>query len=263
MRLYVREDFRSYLCKPDVFAQIQSIDGEVFKEKDGRRTLRFYAEGKSFFLKYHNGVGWREIFKNLFQLRLPVLGAKNEFYAANKLKELGVGALVPVAYGVKGWNPAGLCSFLITEDLSPAISLEKLCADWPVSPPSFKTKKWLIENVAILARKMHQGGINHRDFYICHILVDKSSLGSASRPDAIKTYVIDLHRAQIRKKTPFRWLVKDLASLYFSVIEIGLTKRDVYRFLKTYFQKDLQRLLKDEKDIIDGAQKRAIFLCNK
>jgi hypothetical protein len=43
--------------------------------------------------------------------------------------------------------------------------------------------------------------------------------------------LIDLHRAQLRKKTPRRWVVKDVAGLYFSVMDIGLTQRDLFRFV--------------------------------
>ena len=39
---------------------------------------------------------------------------------------------------------------------------------------------------------------------------------------------------QIRTKVPMRWLVKDLASIYFSSLDIGLSKRDAIRFIREY-----------------------------
>jgi heptose I phosphotransferase len=45
---------------------------------------------------------------------------------------------------------------------------------------------------------------------------------------------MDLHRVQIRRKVPTRWLLKDLAGLYFSAWDIGLTQRDLLTFVREY-----------------------------
>jgi lipopolysaccharide core heptose(I) kinase len=65
----------------EAFDYIMQLDGEMFRDMDDRRTLRFSLNGKRYFLKAHYGVGWKEIFKNLLQFRLPVLGARNEWLA--------------------------------------------------------------------------------------------------------------------------------------------------------------------------------------
>src|SRR5690606_18354130 len=49
-----------------------------------------------------------------------------------------------------------------------------------------------------------------------------------------RLYVMDLHRAQLRRRVPRRWLVKDLGSLYYSALDIGLSRRDVLRFIRIY-----------------------------
>ena len=49
---------------------------------------------------------------------------------------------------------------------------------------------------------MHSNGINHRDYYICHFLLDVSA---------------DV-----------------LTMLYFSSMRIGLTWHDIYRFMSEY-----------------------------
>ena len=91
-----------------------------------------------------------------------------------------------------------------------------------------------------MTRVMHQNGINHRDFYICHFLLDHTKL------DAMQLYLIDLHRAKCRKKTGKRWLIKDLAGLYFSSLDIGLTQRDLLRFMREYRQMTLSLLFNKE-----------------
>jgi UDP-glucose:(heptosyl)LPS alpha-1,3-glucosyltransferase len=216
------------------FDQWMTLSGECFREQKGRRTLRVNLGGKSYYIKQHSGVGWKEIIKNLVQWRLPVLGAKNEWLALTKLPSLGVSVPSVAAYGQRGWNPASQQSFVLMQDLAPAISLEDFCKTWPSLPPSFALKRQLIEEVARIAQVLHVHGMNHRDFYICHFLLDVNQM---------KLSLIDLHRAQIRRCTPKRWIIKDLAGLYFSSKDIGLTKRDIYRFMKRYRQQSLRDML--------------------
>ena len=220
--MYLRPDLM-----PLSFDEVMSLKGNVYRELDNRRTQRVVLQGKAYFVKKHFGVGWVEIIKNLFQLRLPIISAKNEWRALQRLDELGV--LVPriAGFGSRGINPATMQSFMMTDELPVHTTLEDICKVWPTTGVSFLFKTKLIKEVARIARTLHENGINHRDFYICHFLL--------SHPmDELKLYLIDLHRAQIRKKIPERWLIKDLAALYFSSKEIGLTKRDLLRFIREY-----------------------------
>ena len=106
-------------------------------------------------------------------------------------------------------------------------------------------KKVLIEKVANLARTLHDQGVNHRDFYLCHLLLDtREPVTTASIHDK-KLYVMDLHRAQIRSHVPRRWLVKDLGALYYSALDIGLSRRDVLRFVRSYSGRSAARELRE------------------
>jgi len=225
------------------FARAVAQTGEVFRELEGRRTLRFELGGRGYFLKLHQGVGWAEVAKNLAQLRLPVVGAGNEWRAIARLRELGLRAPVAVAFGGRGFNPARRLSFLVTRELTDTVSLEELCADWRRRPPDVAFKRALIEAVAALARAMHAGGVNHRDFYLCHLRIDVSMGAGNLTADAIRLTPLDLHRAQIRRRTPARWRIKDLGGLYFSARGIGLGARDVLRFMRAYSGRDLRAAL--------------------
>ena len=194
----------------DVFKEIFQLEGKIFRHEKNRKTLRFIFNGKAYFAKLHGGVGWKEIFKNLLAGRLPVIGAQNEWRAIQKFEQLGVPTMNLAGYGKQGWNPAKLRSFVITDELVNTISLEDFCRDWPTHPPTFTFKRQLIATVAKIARQLHENGVNHRDFYICHFLL-------ALPPENMQLYVIDLHRVQIRQRTPKRWIVKDIAGLYFQV----------------------------------------------
>ncbi len=236
------------------FAQIMALRGTVFRELENRRTQQVLIDGKSYFVKQHFGVGWKEIFKNLFQFRLPVLSAKNEWRALKKLQQLPVNIQEMVGYGCQGWNPAKLQSFLMTRELPPHISLEDFCKNWRSNPPSFRLKRQLISEVARIARVLHDNGINHRDFYICHFLLEKISLKKDDKIPVL--YVIDFHRAGLRKRTPLRWVIKDLAGLYFSSKDCGLTQRDLLRFMKEYRNKSLGPILTKETAFWQRVKKR-------
>ena len=252
--LAIDEPFRSLWAGADPFVAVESLEGEVFRELEARRTLRTEVAGRGYFVKIHRGVGWAEIVKNLVTLRLPVLGARQEWLAIRRLTELGVDTMRAVAFGERGINPAKRHSFIVTEELVPTVSLEDFCRDWPTAPPPPALKRALIERVAQMAGRMHRGGVNHRDFYICHFLLQ---LDPPPTADKLKLSIIDLHRAQVREKTPRRWRDKDLASLHFSALNIGLTRRDRWRFLRTYFGQPLREILRDEAALLAYLQREA------
>lgn len=261
MNVIIRSNIvQNWLQDKDPFDTVKSIKGRVVRFKDGRTTQRFEIDGAGFYAKYHEGVGWAEIIKNLAQFRLPVLGASNEWFAINHLHSLGLDTLSAVAYGVKGENPASQESFLITEELEDVVSLEDLAAEWGQQAPSFASKKALINKVAEITRIMHQGGVNHRDLYICHFLLKTSLATGSIDPDSLRLHLIDLHRAQIRPSVPRRWLVKDVGSLYFSILRAGFTRRDIYRFLQVYYQQPLRQTLLEHSDFLSAATRRAVSL---
>ena len=245
--LFVGEPFASLWSGLDPFVAVEALKGEVFRELEARRTLRIEVAGQGYFVKIHRGVGWKEILKNLLSLRLPVLGAGNEWRAIRRLAELGVDSMHGIAFGQRGSNPATQHSFIVTDELAPTISLEDFCRTWRETPPTPRLKRALITRVAEMARWMHAGGVNHRDFYICHFLLH---LDPAPSRDAFKLSLIDLHRAQVRTQTPHRWRDKDLSSLYFSALNIGLTRRDCLRFLRIYFAQSLRQILRNEARLL-------------
>ncbi|MCB1671425.1 MAG: lipopolysaccharide core heptose(I) kinase RfaP [Gammaproteobacteria bacterium] len=244
--LYLDEQLTRAWQGQDPFALVSSLDGQVYRQVKGRRTLRFVLHNRGYFLKLHLGVGWREIFKNLLQLRLPVIGATNEWRAIRRLHELGIDTLTLAGYGRRGWNPASLQSFLITRELQDTMDLEAYCADWNHQPPAFTVKKALIEQVATISRRMHAAGICHRDYYLCHfhLHVEPTPAASGAPPDL---FLIDLHRALFGKGRNSRWVKKDIAGLLFSSMEIGLTRRDRLRFARVYRNSSLRETLAHDR----------------
>jgi len=263
MSLELPGTFRAYFQNGDIFDSIMNLQGEVFREQKNRKTLRIRKEGKGYFVKIHRGVGLRELLKNLLSLKWPVLGAHNEARAIRFLENIGVDTMKMVGFGVRGVSPAWLESFVITEELVDIISLEDYCRRWKEDPPDFTLKLALIKKVADITRKLHQNGINHRDYYICHFLLDVKSLNRQEGYAGLILYLIDLHRVQIRTRTPERWVIKDLAGLFFSSMDKGLTRRDIFRFMKIYSGKSLKTLLRTEKDFWIKVHERAVKLYRK
>lgn len=251
----IEEPLRTLWAGQDPFAAADALQGRVLRQLEGRRTLRTEIAGRGYYAKIHRGVGWMEILKNLLSGRLPVLGAGNEWRALGRLHALGVDTLHAVAFGERGANPARRQSFIVTEELAPTVSLEDYCRDWRAVPPAPVFKRALIRRVAEMARAMHGGGVNHRDFYICHFL-----LHLPVDPAAPHLSLIDLHRAQVRAETPRRWRDKDLAALHFSSLEIGLTRRDRLRFLTAYFAAPLRQVLRDEAALLRHLEHEGVRL---
>ncbi|SDT94075.1 lipopolysaccharide core heptose(I) kinase RfaP [Halopseudomonas salegens] len=258
--LILKEPFNRLWADQDPFVAVEALEGEVFRALEGRRTLRTEVEGQGYFVKIHRGIGWTEIIKNLSLLKKPVLGAEQEWLAIAALEQAGVATMRPVAYGQRGSNPATRHSFIITEELAPTISLEDFCRDWPQQPPPVALKHALIERVAGMVGRMHRAGVNHRDCYLVHFLLHTEP---APQPDAFRLSIIDLHRAQIRDRVPARWRNKDLAALYFSALQIGLTRRDKLRFLRAYFDQPLRQTLQQEARLLAWLERRAAKLLDR
>jgi heptose I phosphotransferase len=257
--LILPQDIATKLGDGDMFERVMQLQGQIYRDMPGRRTLRFELGGKSYFAKVHEGVGWREIFKNLLTLRRPILSAATEWQAIRKLDELGIATTPAVAYGCRGLSPAKLRSFIITEDLGDIVSLEDYCRDWQANPPPLPLKRKLLRRVAEIARDIHDHGLNHRDFYICHLCLDNRRLAAGD----IHLYLIDLHRMQVRTAIPSSARMKDMAALYFSALDIGLTRRDCLRFLRLYRGIKLREMFRNESAFWTKVDRRTRKLYHK
>lgn len=248
-RLYLREDFRTALgtfntkpCHRDVFDALSQLPGKVYRRTASRRTLRWEAGGRAYFVKLHDGVGWLEILKNLAALKVPIVSARPEFLACERLAEVGIRAPRVAGFGIRGRNPATLKSFIVCDALDDYVSLEAAAAHWRRQPPTLAWRRRLLREAALFTRKLHAAGVNHRDYYLSHLYVRKGQDGTG----AVELAVIDLHRAGLRRRVPNRWLRRDLAALFFSCtdvwtdsggdasVDLALTRRDWFRFVRDY-----------------------------
>lgn len=177
--------------------------GEVVKAAlPGRDIFRARTGDRWYYLKRVSGRGWRDV----------VI----EYRALKALREAGVPVPDPVAMGTADRSGA-----MVSVGLPTVTTLEHVLLEQEVSPERLRR---LAERVAHVLRTMHGRGVNHRDFYACHILLDEQ--------DGV--YLVDLGRAEIRARVPRRRIIKDLAGLHFSLPERVAGNRARLRFLLKY-----------------------------
>jgi heptose I phosphotransferase len=261
------------------FDRVFALTGQLFRYVEGRQTLRVEIGGENYFLKRHHGYGWKLIVKSVLAGRWPVLSARNEFEAIRRLDEAGIPSVEVVGCGERGRNPATRQSFLLMRELSDCRDLEKICREWPQQSPSAAFRRAVIEAIGTTSKQMHDAGINHRDYYLCHLWLELANVRAsdlelirrplikpkingvtqaehepiavgivgASVQTPLKLRVMDLHRAMQHRRVPLFWLIKDLAGLLFSAWEFGLTKSDCVRFLRAYRGGSVRNVLTSER----------------
>jgi heptose I phosphotransferase len=214
----------------DTFEKVMQLQGKAFRDVPGRKTIQASIGNKSYFTKQHFGVGWGEIFKNLISFKKPILGAMTEVSAILKLDEIGISTTPLVAYGQRGCNPATMQSFVMTEDLGDIVTLEDVCRAWLEGAPNMAWRAGILKALAQLAAKLHSAGLCHRDFYLCHFVLKKTEFDNGN----LNLYLIDLHRMLQDQQSNGYAVMKDIAGLYFSMQQIGLSVEDWAIFKQNY-----------------------------
>ena len=254
---FLDSELESFFSNVDPFIKIFQIEGDIYRKTANRETKKFVLGERTFFIKYHGPIGYKEIIKNLLKFQLPTVSAFPEWKALQKLSRLDIKVPTPLAIFSRGINPANSESFIITESLEPNISIEEILEDQLVNEVKAKKKRKLIKKVAEISRSLHSNGINHRDLYLCHFLTGKN-LDSNN-----DIFLIDLHRAQLRSKVPRRWAIKDIGGLIHSGLGYNLTERDLYRFFEVYFDKDLKEFSVKENKFLESCINRAFRMYMK
>ena len=136
------------------------------------------------------------------------------------LADAGIGTMRVVAYGRRTSAGDGGGSFFLTESLDGYEPLDDfLRRRFPEGRRAdSKAFDRLIDAAASVARRFHAAGFNHRDFYCCHLFVKEEDDVSGNGGFDIR--LIDLQRMQFRRTRRRRWIVKDLAQLAYSRLEV-------------------------------------------
>lgn len=207
--------------------------GAVIKQIRDRSVIRLEIRGRTFYLKRHNPVrlGLGAMIGGLFGGTGASPGM-SEFKYLCRFREHGIPTVAPVAAGERGTGSGRYESFLLTEGFAPYISLEELIFNRPEilqGPEGMLRKERLIRAIALLARKMHEEGFNHRDFNATHVLVgpDKGNGG-------FDLALFDLQRVDRKKWLKTKWFIKTMAHLGFSMPDPLFNGRDRLLLFQTY-----------------------------
>ncbi len=204
------------------------------------------------YLKKHRVRSWPSRLRAWLGLGPGETAARREVRYVRLLTADGIEVMSVAAYGETLEPDGRLEAFLLTEELRGYEDLGRfLRRRFPplprrITPGRDQDLLRLIERIAEVARRFHQAGYNHRDFYCFHFFVREPS------PGDFEIRLIDLQRVQRRRWRRRRWLVKDLAQLAWSAPRdrIGLTHR--LAFLRHYLGR--RRLSRTDKRLL-----RAVF----
>ena len=153
--------------------------------------------------------------------------ARREWLALQFLRNAGAPTMRPLALLEEREGRLVRRAALMTLGLNAPHTLEEV-ANEAMAPAR---RHALARDLGRITRRMHDAGVNHRDYYFVHIRVGAGD----------KLYITDLNRADLRRVVPQRWIVKDLAALHFSAPP-GVTSADRVRFLRAYTGKPLREL---------------------
>ena len=214
--------------------------GETIKSMTARSVCRFRVRHEDrdrvFYLKRHRPefIGPRGLFRSTGNRRTRSQGWR-EFANICDFRKFGIATASPVAAGTRFVRFFWMESFFMSESFLPFISLEELLANRPEffkGPEGDRRKPILLAEIAALARKMHENGFNHRDFNATHILLHYG------KPEAVpQTALFDLQRVDNSGPLRFRWPVKTLAELNFTLPDGLFDEADRKRLLLSYWNK--------------------------
>ena len=239
-RLLINRQFAPLLARHgwNTFERMMTLEGQVARRQGARETVRLEindgrndspASPQAFYIKRYGPPPWREFWKPLLKFTRPIVGARVEWEAMLAFHRLGIPTMTPVMFGQSGRR-----SFVLTESLEGYVKLTEWidahCQSAAAADDAYRTA---IDMLAPLTRSMHEAGVHHQDYYLCHVLVPEE-VG----PPGL--HIIDLGRARVRRRLGARWRVKDLAQLDYSADAVGALGR--LRFLRRYLNRPFRRL---------------------
>lgn len=243
---FVAEHCRESLVRAGLldFAAVMSrTEGEPVKAQlTSRQVHRLRLDdGRVVYLKRYFAIPFIDALRDRLLGRGYDSGIERERLALTRLAEIGISA--PQVLVAAEDRSGGLVrsGYLVTRGLPVRQSLETWLRE---GAPSNNEIEEALVFVAMLVKRMHEQGVNHRDLYLAHLMIDEAP---------VPVHVMDLNRADCRKVVPRRWRVKDLAALQVSTPRARVSLRQRLIFLRLYLGEDLRR----HRDLIRAIDRKA------
>ncbi len=201
--------------------------GSSLPEYRSRLEFKISNPEKTLFLKRYNHPGALTQIKNWFWHNARKSMMSFDFDPTEDLARAGINTPKTISYGEQWGILLEKRSFIITEELPNAESLEQKlpdCFNDRSQTESLRQQRNFIERLGQFARRFHDTGYRHRDFYLAHIFYS----------DDGTFFLIDLQRAFKPRILAERFRIKDIAQLYYSAPGSAFSKTDRLRFYKSY-----------------------------
>lgn len=238
--IHVEPPYRYCFRSEQSFNDFYSLAGEPMA--GGER--RFSRDGKTFQIMCQRGIGWRALLGSVLRGRLPALSLSRVWRVLLRLRRIDIATCKPVACGYRGLNPAARRSFILIELTAPGSSVTELLepdASLRSSPPR---RRALVNELAHIARRMHDHGISHGNFR----LTELEQQSAASAPSRLSLRISGLSHARLHALTPYQAQINDIATLYASAARWRPSARDRLRFIANYQLTDARNsLIRDQK----------------
>jgi hypothetical protein len=207
-----------------------------------RMTLLHGKKRRHFFLKRHVAAPpeFAALIGHCCQRRSLSPGMA-EFENICDFRKNRLATVTPVAAGQRRVGLFRFESFLVTEDVTPCISLEELILDHPErlsGPDGIQRKHRIITAVARLARNMHDNGFNHRDFNATHVLIGPEDSKGKSHMG-----LFDLQRVDRKKWMRYKWFIKIMAELGYTMPSPLFDENDRQMLFQSYLGISSKRLI--------------------
>lgn len=214
--------------------------GEVIKQIRTRQVTRIGIPRASgtydLYLKRH--VANRPTFSEWVEGTIRHTGVSPgilEFHSICDFRKHGMPTATPVAAGERKVAPLRYESFLITESIDPFISLETIIRYHPErlqGEEGKRRKQRILQAVAGLSRSMHDAGLNHLDFNADHVMI-----GPDATEGNISLALLDFQRIDRKKWMRFRWMIKTMAELFYSMPDPVFSDQDRQSMFKHYVRR--------------------------
>lgn len=202
-------------------------------------TIRYDVDGdrSAVFVKRYHYPRWSQRIQGMFRgTFFQTSRARSEYRAMKVMRDLGIQAVRPIAYGERRICHFLRSCFLITEAVPDAMPLSSFIQTFGKhrgSSNAVRYRREILSSLARQVRHMHQAGFVHRDLFWRNVLI-RSLPG-----DRFEFYFLDASVGK-RIRMPQRRqdnIVRDIAAMG-AVAPHFCSKADQLRFLLEYLETD-------------------------
>ena len=258
-RLIINQSYRNLLSDIGftTFTAVWSYEGgELIKQKGERSVIRVQfplkrshiindcqtADKDTFFYikKHRQRINLWQRLQCIIRPAYFFTEGLKEFHNYCDFRQKALGTAFPVAAGMKFFSFFHAASFFITQDFSPLIDLEDIVLKHPATLQGDNNrakKRNILREIAVYARRMHDCGMNHKDFNATHILLQNLDT------QLPQVALFDLQRVDGNPLNRLRWPIKALAELNYTLPPSIFSENDrVFLFLSYKGEKRLSAI---------------------